>query len=97
MVPFQSIKVTIYISPTVSEILTFEILDLENVGQGHEVLLLQWRHSMANIKMKTSFFTCLMFIKIQPVITNVRDKDTHTERTIKANAIGEIADLPKNQ
>ena len=34
----------------VSEILTFEMLDIEKVGQGCEVLLLNWRHSLANIK-----------------------------------------------
>ena len=34
----------------VNEILTFKILYLEKVGQGHGLQLSQWRHSMANIK-----------------------------------------------
>ena len=35
---------------TINEILIFEILYLEKVGQGHGLQLSQWRHSMANIK-----------------------------------------------
>ena len=34
---------------TVSEMVAFEICDLEKVGQDHEVQLSQWHHSMANI------------------------------------------------
>ena len=34
---------------TVSEILWFEMFDLENFGQGYVVQHLQWSHSMENI------------------------------------------------
>ena len=36
---------------TVSEILTFQVCDIETIGQGHEVQQSQWFHSMANIKL----------------------------------------------
>ena len=35
---------------TVSDLLTFKMFDLEKVGQHQGVQLLQWHHSMANIK-----------------------------------------------
>ena len=45
---------------TVSEILTFEIIDLEKIGHG--VKLLHWRHSIANIKIfKHQFFHIFYF------------------------------------
>ena len=36
---------------TLSKILTFEIFDLENVGQGHGEQLLRRRHLIANMQM----------------------------------------------
>ena len=39
---------------TISEILAFQIFDLEKLGQGQGVQFLQLRHSMANIKVNKS-------------------------------------------
>ena len=50
----------------VSDILASEIFDLEEVFQGHKVQHLEWRQSMANIKI----YKCIFFIfaKIRPMI-----------------------------
>ena len=36
---------------SVSEILRFNIFDLENVGQGQNAKFMQWHHSMANAQL----------------------------------------------
>ena len=56
------------IALTVSEILTFQICDLENLGQGHTGQHSQWSHSMANINLykchTTSFSLALTVFEI---------------------------------
>ena len=51
------------LSLTISEILRFEMFDLENVGQGHLVQHSQWNHLVANInfyKSQSPHFTLVL-------------------------------------
>ena len=68
MVPFdgdyqpqqKSYECIFTISHTVSEILTFQICDLENLSQGHIIQHLQLAHLMANINLYKNR-TCAVF------------------------------------
>ena len=66
--PAPSINIPAHIvtlARTVFEILTFQIFDLQNLGQGHQLHNLQWCHSVANInlyKSHSSHFTLALTI-----------------------------------
>ena len=47
---------------TFLEILTFEIFDLEEVGQDHGVQHSQWRHLMEKSKSINAIFTIFVFL-----------------------------------
>ena len=51
---FVKVVTNFVISLTVSEILTFQICDHENLGQGHEVQRLQWYRSISDISLYKS-------------------------------------------
>ena len=68
MVPFDgkhnnvhtsSLSITA-LSLTVFKILTFQMVDLENVEQGHGVQFSQWRHSITNIIFAIALTLCVM-------------------------------------
>ena len=50
------------------------------VGQGHEIQSLQWRHSMANIKIYKHLFTFFIFAEEQPVLNRQTQTDRRTDR-----------------
>ena len=81
---------------TVFEILTFEIVDLEKVGQGHGVRHWQCRSQFANVQIyKRHFFYIFDF---RQDLTCAHDSHTYAQTELhKAIDIGKIADLPKNQ
>ena len=79
----------------VSDILTFEMFDLE-VGQGHGVQRSQWCHSIANIKFTIrNFYAFFIFSKIQTMRTKVTHRHIDTENE-HAVVIGITAHLHKN-
>ena len=82
----------------ISEILAFEIFDLEKVGQSHGVQLSQWRHSMENMKTyKKTIFWIFVFCQ-DTTCAHDSNTQTHTDtyrETDKVITIGEITDLLK--
>ena len=69
----------------------FKMLDLEEVDQGHEVQLSQWRHLMAYVKIYKSRFYIFDFSQ-DTTYANESNRQTNTHRyreTDKDMAIGE--------
>ena len=65
----KSTKVVPYmfaLALTVSDILTFHIFYIQQVGQSHGVQFSQWRHSMADIKISKCRFLNFVFLLIIP-------------------------------
>ena len=68
---------------TASDIITFKILYLEKVGQGHGLLILQWCHSVSNIKIYYVIFACSNFAKRRTVRTKAKNThDASHDRTL---------------
>ena len=79
------------------KILTFEIFDLEKVGQGHEVQHWQCRSQITNVKIYKRHF--LHFLLLSPRFDLCeRSSQTHTDRQAELHdmpmAIGKSTDLP---
>ena len=73
----------------ISEILTFQIVYLQKVGQGHEVQFSQWGHSMANIKIYKSrsvyfYVSSNLFRDINVFICYLRNSRSRSQSTIFA-------------
>ena len=75
----------------VTEMATFQFFYLEKkLGQGHELQLSQWRHSMANIKVYKRYL--LHFYFLQDTIY-MCGKKSNTHRNGQAPAIAEILQI----
>ena len=79
---------------TVFEILTFEIFDLEKVGQSHGVQNWPCRRQIANVRINKSHFLHFLFSPRFDLCSRFLHTDTQLHDN--AMAIGRIADLPKN-